>query len=620
MIPTCVIASFSFIRVGISVLGISADGDSRLLRSMKIMTPFEINPLLPHDYSRLQSAVKLYSQDTTHIGTKLRNRLLKPSILLPFGNRQISVAHLKIMISSVPKNIHGITYNDVSPDDRQNYGSLEKIMKPRVTEALEKYVTGSEGTVAYIKICDFVTSSFLDGKLKPLERIFRIWYSVFFLRAWKKWLVEREYDLADNFISSNAFECIEINAYCLLGLVVRLRESNQPKLFQTKLFDSQTCERTFRQMRSMSTMNYTRINFSINELLHLIQRVELQSDIIFNKLDGMGIVFPRIQIENALDIAADIEIKMPSNEEIVNVVEDARSIALKDIIKFDINVNGAEIVQSEVKVRNILFSQDITDTDEQDDLYTESDAEDNESSNELGIDRGKEDRDDISGNPDNKYITVCDEDGREKWVRKSSIVWVLQEPTKKLSNDRLKRVQMVSSESANTTNSNKNKRARTTNQQACQQVPLNENLILNYYRELHVGQWALCWLESQDENWDINWGNISVERFETLVRSIVIGVVLGFQYTNGNTKKDREYRLDSALITNDPSIKRVNILASWYKIEENGNLCSFNRNNYFINSQQFIGTVEEKFVVIDPNKKKLTVDVFQIKEKLQTKK
>lgn len=91
-------------RFGITVLGISSDGDSRLLRSMKIKANLEINPL---DINTLFSnSEKLYSQDPTHIGTKLRNRFLNPSICMPLGNNQISVSHLKILLSSVSKDVH----------------------------------------------------------------------------------------------------------------------------------------------------------------------------------------------------------------------------------------------------------------------------------------------------------------------------------------------------------------------------------------------------------------------------------------------------------------------------------------------------------------------------------
>lgn len=129
-----------------------------------------------------------YIQDPKHIGTKLRNRYLKPSVVLPIGNKQISVSHLKVLINTVPKDEHGLTLKDICPDDRQNYDALEKVMNQRVSNALIKYVPDSEGTVIYIKICQQVTSSFIDNDLTPLERIYRSSHSVFFLRGWRKWI------------------------------------------------------------------------------------------------------------------------------------------------------------------------------------------------------------------------------------------------------------------------------------------------------------------------------------------------------------------------------------------------------------------------------------------------
>lgn len=156
------------------MVGISSDGDHRLLASML----HQINQ---------QSDCK-FVQDSTHIGTKLRNRILKPSIVLPLGNKQISLGHLKILIQSVPKVIHGLTISDIDPKDRQNYSSYEKITSERVRNALSKHIVGSEGTVKYLEKCHQITSSYLQHDLMPLERIHRIFNAVFFLRIWHSWI------------------------------------------------------------------------------------------------------------------------------------------------------------------------------------------------------------------------------------------------------------------------------------------------------------------------------------------------------------------------------------------------------------------------------------------------
>lgn len=62
------------------------------------------------------------------------------------ANFVISVNHLKKLIQSCPKDVHGLTMSDVSPKDRQNFGSFEKIVSKRVIIALQVYVPGSEGT------------------------------------------------------------------------------------------------------------------------------------------------------------------------------------------------------------------------------------------------------------------------------------------------------------------------------------------------------------------------------------------------------------------------------------------------------------------------------------------
>lgn len=80
-------------------------------------------------------------QDTVHVGTKLRNRLLVPSILLPLGNRLISVTHLKLIINNAKKEDHGLVMKDICPDDRQNFGSLEKIMSQRVCVVIHSKLT-----------------------------------------------------------------------------------------------------------------------------------------------------------------------------------------------------------------------------------------------------------------------------------------------------------------------------------------------------------------------------------------------------------------------------------------------------------------------------------------------
>lgn len=156
-------------------------------------------------------------QDTMHMGTKMRNRLLNTSITLHMGN-QISNIHIKILLQKVSKEVHGLVASDVVPEDRQNYSSLDKLMQPRVIDALENNVVDCQGTVKYLKLCKQITSTYLDDDLEPIDRIYRIWHALYFLRIWRMWIKskENEHNLSENFLSRNLFMCVEISAHALV--------------------------------------------------------------------------------------------------------------------------------------------------------------------------------------------------------------------------------------------------------------------------------------------------------------------------------------------------------------------------------------------------------------------
>ena len=173
--------------------GFSSDGDTRLLMAMRHHTHFNFN-------SSFNSNGILCIQDTIHELAKLRCRVMKPSILLPMGNKQVSIAHLKLLIKNVPKGIHGLVLKDVCPDDKQNYRSIEKLMETRVLDALTANIIDSEATVTYIKLMQKIASSFLEPNISPIDRVAKIWYAVYFVRIWRQWIKANGYSLTDNFM------------------------------------------------------------------------------------------------------------------------------------------------------------------------------------------------------------------------------------------------------------------------------------------------------------------------------------------------------------------------------------------------------------------------------------
>lgn len=101
-----------------------------------------------------------FVQDPIHVATKLRNKLLKPGMVLRMGTAKVTVDHLMSLIRCCSKEIHGLNISDVSPNGRQKFSSFEKITSQRVLNILETYVPGSEGTTKYLKLCSAITSSY----------------------------------------------------------------------------------------------------------------------------------------------------------------------------------------------------------------------------------------------------------------------------------------------------------------------------------------------------------------------------------------------------------------------------------------------------------------------------
>lgn len=282
-------------RFGISVAGISSDGDSRLLRAMKIETRLgQIRPPNMPYYYNCAFTDTACVQDATHIGTKMRNKFLQASILLPMGNRLVTLSHLKMLIEELPKSVHGLVLSDICPDDRQNFQSLQKIMDPKVLKCVQENIPESEATVLYLKLCRYVTSAFLDPNLSPLDRVYRSWFAILFLRIWRNWISKSDtYDLNANWITSNAYECIELNGHQLIQLIRKFRNEGNEKQFIPFLMDSQACESSFRKFRSMTSVFWTKINSTLLELFHLVGRVELQNYISSFKIPEVQ--FPRNQ-------------------------------------------------------------------------------------------------------------------------------------------------------------------------------------------------------------------------------------------------------------------------------------------------------------------------------------
>lgn len=152
-----------------------------------------------------------------------------------------------------------------------NFNAVEKLCAPRVTKLLSS-IPDSQGTKQFLILIDHILNSFLNKKLRIEERIYFIWHATFFLRLWRRWLQENNYSIDKNFITSNAYTSIELNAHGLLLLIEKLRERKTDQ-FIPWLYSSQPCEQIFRQMRSMTSTFSTIVNFNLLGILRRLNRL-----------------------------------------------------------------------------------------------------------------------------------------------------------------------------------------------------------------------------------------------------------------------------------------------------------------------------------------------------------
>lgn len=270
----------------------------------------------------------------------MKTRLLKRKLNLQIGERSISYKHLEFLVGNVDKNEHLLAISDLDCKDKMKFKPVQKIMNPLVSSALGKYCESSSGTVLFISLMNDINDSFINTKIPCRLRLFKIWRSLFIVRAWKVWLLKsKELTLKHNFITSNTVTCIELNAHAMVKIIQELRNTQNDNLFLPWLMGSQACESMFRSARSCSPNQITSVNFNIAEFLGRQKRIQLCNDIPV-ELDGI-FQFPRAT--NITPTEKSVETSLPNDIEIDNIINEALTTALSELKSVGINATEEDL-------------------------------------------------------------------------------------------------------------------------------------------------------------------------------------------------------------------------------------------------------------------------------------
>ncbi|XP_062702468.1 uncharacterized protein LOC109424774 isoform X1 [Aedes albopictus] len=289
------------LKAGITVIANASDGDPRLLMAMRqrstlhalhVGSESQYGPhfAMNNDFKLDFKAISI--QDSIHLVNKFRHSLLDPKKQMRLGDYVISSAVLKQMMENGQKMIHKLNPSDLNAADRMKFDPSLKLMSLDLIDHLIDVVPGSIGTATYIQIMRHAYLAFNDEHMSPIERITSIWTALLFVRAWRQICISNRKTLKDC-PTSNVYHCLELNAHGLVKFIVRCRQADSPEQFIITHLSSQPCETTFRELRSMTTVNHTAVNFTMKEVEQRMQKVQMKLLIVHRRKADLN--FPCLQ-------------------------------------------------------------------------------------------------------------------------------------------------------------------------------------------------------------------------------------------------------------------------------------------------------------------------------------
>lgn len=433
--------------VNIEVLVFSSDADPKYLSAMRRLSLLGIKSPIFTNKTWFNCGMgflrkPFQTQDTVHIGGKMRNQMLKTRKnprKLAFGKKYfVRIDQLDFLVKNFTKDQHQLTPSVLNPIDRMNFPSVLRMCDANVINLLKENVKNSVGTVIYLEMMRDIIESYRDKDLHPIDRIQKIWYAVFICRLWREYVESKSHlTLEANFLTHNCYTCIELNAHCLVLIMLYLKERDMPHLFRPEFFESQPCEQMFRQIRSFTSTYSTVVNCSIKEIVSRINKIQLQSEIALNCKD---FEFPRIKIYSENTIKNRVVHSLPSKEDICCKIEECEKKAIQFAIQ--ISLRDKESVNKPLCCRiKPLVGQNQIDQECEEAPRTPPQT--------LSI-LGNIQMTDYSNkfpekpNETSSYIEIfCGPNRKRMVVKKTSLCWLLREDTYKLSSDRLMRVRSV---------------------------------------------------------------------------------------------------------------------------------------------------------------------------------
>ena len=544
------------LKRSIRVVSFGADGAGPFMKSMLTESALFRKDEVELCWSFFKMPLRdscLSNQDTVHLLAKLKNKLLTPSNLIVIGRKVACPAHLITLLETVPKSQHCLTRKAVDNKDKQNYGSITLLVDAKVESCLnqldDKYNT--RGTIMYLSLMRNIRDATFDKAISPIKRIYLMWYTIYFLRIWRTFLLNEGCRESEHFITSNAYLCVELNGHMMINTVVNVIKGIFPiETLRFWLPGSQACEQKFRLLRAMTPTFSTIVNFTLKGVLHRLHKLSYLSSCEASD----DIVFPRVQRKLLqLNEETTDTFKLPTIQEIFDCVQNSKTEAIKACLACGINLDKYDGYDDSVLVVNTQSTIDVGGNE----VEVQDPTELNDS---LSVDTSV-----IS----QKDTVVINEDLVHIRLRRSSIRGL---PTYLEQNDVDETSQ--ASRSFNLVPGNRNFSAfvryensfirKTTALYLLQEhFQVSSDRLLRVRRDQPDHLFSVTEIDTGYVKSCVRSGDLCIfQRVDRKRKMYLVGRVIQFSYLSGS-KKDRQYSSDYVDMTKD-SYKNIGLFANWY--------------------------------------------------------
>ena len=234
--------------------------------------------------------VNIMDQDYIHNGKKLTYPLVHPMRVLYVGNHLAHMNHLFLVREKIDIQTHGLRIEDVERKDRQNWGSAQRFMFPRVQACLRNLERGVDdrkedvlGTKIYLFICYLYVEIFCSLSLSLRDRVKNASTVVNFFRIWRSWVYRsKSLNLKTNFITKQCYNHVSLSCHAAVLHIKTARDFTPQTDIQLAKTGSDCCEDFFSQNGSWIRNHH---NYSFADMIDMLPKMNRLNEIRASK-DG----------------------------------------------------------------------------------------------------------------------------------------------------------------------------------------------------------------------------------------------------------------------------------------------------------------------------------------------